>query len=581
MNIKKHKIYVLIYVLGAVCVFYMNAAAQNVAPKRSSKILFVPLDDRPPCFQWVVRMGEIGDAEIVAPPREMLGRFTESGKSDEIAAWLKKQNLKSFDAAIVSVDMLAYGGLVAMREYKTDEKTAMNRLNFLRELKRAAPRMKIYASSVIMRLAPTGNVVNESYRENLSKWAEISVDADLRKETAELQRKIPAEALADYRAARARDLKINLAAVDLVKDKVLEQLILGQDDAKPKGVHVADRERLIAEVKNLDLQSKIGVQPGADELSMLQLARSLSDKYAFQPKIKVVYSSEAIRNQIMPYEDRPLHQTVSFQIEAVGAREVAAEADADILFYVYASRFETGRAESFAEEIENNFAETSDGVSLPKRNAKKVIIADVDPKGDVQGADAKFTEALKSSMIFPKILGYAAWNTAGNTIGTALPHGMLFGLSKSRFAFRPNEKLTRPEIDRRNVSIRRAATAQTWFMLNRLLDDYVYHSLVRPEAMKYARGKGWNVFRFDAEQTKSVEGFSAPKVRRAVSESLNRLSPLTQSAGSNLVCENVENFSFILPWGRTFEAEIDFKLVCKDLSQPVKGKNVMGGGYDY
>lgn len=148
MIIEKHKLHVLLGVLCVLCGFYANANAQSEAVKRSSKILFVPLDDRPPCFQWVVKMGEIGDAEVVAPPRELLGRFTEFGKSDEIVRWLKTQDLKSFDAAVVSIDMLAYGGLVAMREYKTDERTAMNRLNFLRELKKAAPKMKIYASTL-------------------------------------------------------------------------------------------------------------------------------------------------------------------------------------------------------------------------------------------------------------------------------------------------------------------------------------------------------------------------------------------------------------------------------------------------
>ena len=541
----------------------LSAAAQV---KYSSRILFVPLDDRPPTFQWVVRMGEIGDAEVVAPPRELLGRFTEFGKSDAIIEWLKAQDLKKFDAAVVSIDMLAYGGLVAMREHETELATAQKRLDFLREMKRRAPLLKIYASSVMMRLAPTGNLVNESYREALAKWAEISVDENLKKETAELEKKIPAEALKNYKLARVRDLQINLASVKLVQERVLEQLILGQDDAKPKGVHIADRERLTAEVKKLRLEAKIGIQPGADELSLLQLARALGDKHKFRPKIKAIYSSEKIREQFMPYEDRPLHQTVSFQIASVGGVEVQNAAQADILFYVYASRFEPGRAETFADEIKRGFSNVKGSVASPIPGAKSFIIADVDPKGDVQGADPQFTEALLVNLILRQTDGYAAWNTAGNTVGTALPHGFIFNMSKKLFTFPMGTGLraSNAEYQRRRQIMRRVDRAQTWFLLNRLLDDYVYHSLVRPNVNKAARADGWNTLRLTDEQAAETEKNAGKYLKGQTERILNYISPFSHNYSSGLICEKISNFKFELPWNRTFEAELDYELQCQN-----------------
>ncbi len=541
---------------------YGLVMAQN-APKMSSRILLIPLDDRPPCLQFPVRMGAVGDAEIVTPPRELLGRFTEFGKPDDIIAWVKKQNLRSFDAAIVSVDMLAYGGLVAMRVHETDDATAARRIEFVREMRKLAPKLKIYGSSVIMRLAPTGSVVNEAYREKLAKWAEISVDATQKEATEKLEKSIPAEALADYRAARVRDLKINRASIELVRDKVFDYLILSQDDAKPKGVHVADRENLIAQIERLRLSERVAVQPGADEVSMLLLARVLTDKYDYRPKIKVVYSSEKIADQFMPYEDRALRQTVSFHIKAVGANEVGSEAEADILFYVFASRFETGTADKFAQEIYDRFykipadcRKAVKGLCMPR---KPFIVADVDPKGDIQGADIRFTEQLKSKALFTVISGYASWNTAGNTIGTALPHGVLSNLSAHSLRSNPKNA---PKVQGRQVYqlSARVEKAQTWFLLNRLLDDYVYHSLIRPEAMKFAREKGWNVFRFDDKQTKAVEEFSSPKIKDTVWQNLNTINTVSSST---LVCDKLKIFDFTLPWGRTFEAEIDFQLGCR------------------
>ncbi len=557
----------LLYFLCVLCILFSSASAQT-QPKMSSRILLIPLDDRPPCLQFPVRMGLIGDAEIVTPPRELLGRFTEFGKSDAIIEWLKKQNLKSFDAAIVSVDMLAYGGLVAMRVHQTDDTTAMRRLAFVREMRRLAPRMKIYGSSVIMRLAPTGTGDNEAYREKLARWAETSVELDekSKNETAKLEREIPAFALADYKAARLRDLKINQASINLVKDKIFDYLILSQDDAKPRGIHVADREKLITETARLNLTEQVAVQPGADEVSMLLLARSLMDKYNYHPKIKAIYSSEELSTKAMPYEDRALNQTVSFHIKAVGGIETQVEKDADILFYVFASRFETGKADKFAQEIYNRFYDipadcrgTLKSLCMPR---KPFIVADVDPKGDIQGADVRFTEQLKSKALFAIISGYASWNTAGNTIGTALPHGVLSNLSAHLLRSNPKNvsKARGREIYQFST---RVEQAQTWFLLNRLLDDYVYHSLVRPEAMKFAREKGWNVFRFNDEQTNAVEEFSSPRVKEKISQNLNSINT---ASSSTMVCDELKTFDFKLPWGRTFEAEIDFDLVCTQIT---------------
>ena len=540
--------------LCVICVLCGLILSANAQSKLTSKILLIPLDDRPPCLQMPVKMGLIGDAEIITPPRNLLGRFTDFGKSDEIIKWLKTQNLKSFDAAIISLDMLAYGGLVAMREYETASETAMKRAEFIREIRKIAPKMPIYGSSVIMRLAPTGNVVNESYRANLARWAEISVDESKKSETAELIKKIPAEALEKYKKARQRDVQLNLYAVDLVKAKVFDYLILSQDDAKPNGVHIADREKLIEYVKTNNLAEKVAVQPGADEVSMLLLARAMSTKYNYHPKIKAIYSDEKIADQFMPYEDRPLRNTVSFHIKAVGATEVIDAKQADILFYVFVSRFEKGQAEIFAAEIK------------PKQQGEKFkIIADVDIKGDIQGADQKFTEALNENHVFSSLAGYAAWNTAGNTIGTALPHGIIYTLARTKFIEPQNiKKMPEKDVVLQNSRRERIRISQMWFMLNRIADDYIYHKLVRPDTNNFARQQGWNTFRFDKNQTKAVENFAADKVKNG----LLQYSPdFIYALNSNLTCSNLKSFDFKLPWGRTFEAEIDFEFECEKVGE--------------
>lgn len=521
----------------------MLVAAVGAQTKFSSRILLIPLDDRPPCLQKPVELGAIADAEIVTPPRELLGKFTRFGESDKIIEWIKAQDLRKFDAAIVSLDMLAYGGLVAMREYETTRETAQRRIDFVREMKRKNPKLPIYGSSVIMRLAPTGNLTNEAYRVKLSRWAEISSvkdNAKLQEEARKLEKEIPADALENYKKARARNLAGNFQAIELARDGVFDYLIVSQDDAHPTGVHVAERESLIKRVKEANLSEKVPVQPGADEVSMLLLGRLIGKRMKYAPRVLPVYSSEESRTKVMPFEDRKLHETISFHIKSVGAREVSSEKDADVLFYAFGSRFEPGRAKTFVDEIEKSV-----------RAGKKVMLIDVDPKASTEGGDPEFSEDLKRRGIFRKLHAYAAWNTAGNMIGTALPQMILFGAEQNRLK---KSKKTSDEFIR-------ATTAQDWFLFHRWLDDYVYNTLIRAEVRKYAREKGWQQLRFSEAQSKEVESVVYPKLQARYEEDRQALFE-GANPYSNLNCRFGEKVGFYLPWNRAFEAEIDFDLKC-------------------
>jgi len=70
------------------------------------------------------------------PPRALLGRFLTPGQPERVAEWLRR-GAPSARMAIVSLDMLAYGGLVASRAPTVDVATALCRLQALREVKEA------------------------------------------------------------------------------------------------------------------------------------------------------------------------------------------------------------------------------------------------------------------------------------------------------------------------------------------------------------------------------------------------------------------------------------------------------------
>jgi hypothetical protein len=502
------------------------------------KILFIPLDDRPPCLQFTEKMGLIGLTDVISPPRELLGKFTTAGDPDKIIEWVTRQNLETFDAAIISIDMLAYGGLVASRLYKSSLNEALTRVTIINDIRGKAPALPIFGQSVIMRLAPTSDGKNEAYREKLARWAYISPYKEHYNESKKLEAEIPAEALENYKHARQRNLAVNQQAIRLVQDNILDYLILSQDDAKPRGVHVADREILISETGKKALKEKVIVQPGTDEISMLLLARALNKNYKFSPKVFVKYSSEMAADSAMPFEDRPLRKTVGYNIIAAGAEETYNEHLADLIFYVFTSRFQKGKAETFASDIDKNIAE-----------GKHIMIADVDPKGNTQGGDSLFTKALLKLKVFTEVYSYASWNTAGNTIGTTLPQGLIFHLAK--------EKLMETSDQRMGIW-----SAQNWFTLHRLLDDYAFHTIVRPKANEFFRQSNRSGF----ERTEVIAG----QVEKFSNDLLQPMYKELSAIHSEKRPDSMQNhincvpglMTFSLPWNRTFEGEMEFNMNC-------------------
>ncbi|HTU99262.1 MAG TPA: DUF4127 family protein, partial [Luteitalea sp.] len=523
-------------------------------PKRL-RIALVPLDDRPVCLQYPQMLAGLAHAEVVAPPVALLGRFTTPGNADAIATWLRAQDWTTFDALIVSADMLAYGGLVASRVHRVDTATALARLRVLRDVHAARRDLPIYVSSVIMRLAPTADGANETWREALARYAELapgtSTDAEARDLTAATAR-IPADALQDYRQARRRNRDINLAAVSMVADGTARFLLVSQDDAKPRGLHLQDRVAVTAAASAGDVIGRVAVQPGADEVGMLLLARAVLDARKWHPTVRSTFSSERARVMVAPYEDRPLHETVDFQIVAAGAGLARPGDRADLDLHVFASRHDAGAGASFAGVV-----------TTALTGGAHVIVADVDPKGDVQGASVELTEALLAADAFPRMYGYASWNTAGNTVGTALAHGLLTWAGGRLMA-----QCTSP-------AWTTLADAQVTFMLHRLVNDYAYQGVVRLPLNRELRGAGrtpdW--FRTHAtELSARLHAALEPRLQQYASAYTTRAwSPVSPSPGDVAVQVSLpRSLAVSLPWDRTFEAAITLDVPVAGLSGPAR-----------
>lgn len=516
-------------------------------------ITLLPIDDRPAVGQFAQMIGAVADHKVTMPPLEMLGRFTQAGDTARIAQWLKSQDFSKTDALIVSVDMLAYGGLVASRTHKTSLEEAKARLEFFRWFKAKYPRVPVYAFNVIMRVAPTATAATRGVHDKLARWAELkdrapkTKDSKLAAELEQLAKELTPAVIEDYLAARRRDLQINLAMLDLVKAGTVNELILLQDDAREFGLHRQDQAVLKSRLKDLGLEAKVPIYNGTDEGSLSLVSRAVLDKFLYKLKVAVIYSSEKSKTIINPYEDHPLQFTVESQIRAAGGIPVSEFDQADYRLFVNAPGTDDEQFDVFLQKLIKELKEN-----------RHIALADVlFPKPHFSGADERIIAALKREKLFDRFAGYAAWNTAGNTLGTTIPHANLRVFFRSKL----NDRADRAA---------RTEAAHLEFLLNRFAGDYLYHDIVRLDVNARLRGQTNN-----QEVTYELTPQRYEEVNREVSQKLSaeiekffadyfkgrthRLA-IYKGVEKTITVNGLKDLKVRLPWARTFECVIDVKL---------------------
>ena len=169
--------------------------------------------------------------------------------------------------------MLAYGGLIASRLPTVSQDEAVRRINLLREVKRLFPQLPILAWNVIMRTSITVyDDLTARYWEEMNRYSVLWAKArqglltdEEQQALEELSQSIPQEVRDNYFAARRRNHGVNLAAIQMLKDGILSQLSLTQEDAHPFGPHRLEQEELKRHIPARDWEQRVFLYPGADE----------------------------------------------------------------------------------------------------------------------------------------------------------------------------------------------------------------------------------------------------------------------------------------------------------------------------
>ncbi len=509
-------------------------------------LALLPLDDRPCNRRFPAQLAAIGGSDLVVPPRELLGRFNTPGDPAALHNWL--QNLPAVEALIVSVDMLAYGGLVASRRTQTSPAQALERLEILKNWRRERPQTPIYAFNILMRLAITMDsdaAVPHYY--NVMRYARLADEAArfksdyLREQLESVKAEIPPEVLEEYLGARARNHAVNLQMVDWLADGVFDFLLITQEDCTEFGLHRSEQEELAARVWKRGVADQFSLHPGADEAALTLLARHWNSGV----RLRLHWSSDEDAKRIAPFEDVPYDTSLASHIAAMRGEIVEDESqNADFEFFVNApvggsQKDEKEEAKTTRREKIAAFAEK---IAASVANGAQVAVCDV---AFPNGADDVLMGELEKRAILGRLAAFGGWNTAGNTTGTVLAQCAALWSAQHRVSgvespgALPHSALRAPQS---SLQLNRQ------FVFERLLDDWCYQTRVRARVEAMARENGVSPLR--------MNGNAGPI------EALTRreLRSFAHVLASRHFGAEMEKLEVALPWGRTFEVEIGAKL---------------------
>ena len=380
------------------------------------KICFVPIDNRPVCYSLAKDIAAIDeDIELFIPPREFLGDLTKSARVNEILDWL--ENIPACDAMVLSLDTIAYGGLIPSRRSPDSLEEIKARLNRLKPLLK---NKKVYAFSSIMRIS--NNNYNEEEKEYWKDWGKKIFEYSY----SGVNDGIPQAILDDYLATRKRNFEINKTYLDWG----LDTLIFSKDDCALKGFNV-DEAR---ELERLGGKTKTG----ADEIPLTLLARAIEKEI----KVFVEFTEPDYKDCISNYEDVCIEKSVQGQLELGGFTQVLTREEAAIILVV--NNFVERQGEHVMGWTTQPFRKTFTPPDKP------YAVADV---RYANGADNDFVVQILQD--FPAY-GYAGWNTSANTLGSLLA-GVKVKWNAKKYSDKAFRKL----------------------QMIRLLDDWAYQANVR------------------------------------------------------------------------------------------------------
>lgn len=510
----------------AVCSFILCMfAGTAVQAKEKTALLFIPLDNRPVCFSYPVKVMEAAGYKIYTPPEKLLATRSAPADTEKLWKWLESRAEK-VDAAVISTDALIYGGLVASRTHSMSMPELEAKVRRLQNL-RMDKDTRLYGFSTLMRTPREsyGNV-EPAYYSNVGpaifRYSQLSDKSDLHAETlledfevGAFERNLAKAHLKDWLDRRNKNMEINHQLAMLTRVGRFEYFAIGKDDNAPLS-HTHMEARKITLNNGYISDESFQILPGVDQLGLLLLTRAANALSRKSPTVYPMYVEGVGPKTIPQYSDLPLGKSVPEQVIAAGGKIVYSPDAADVVLAIntpadgtmYDS---TNLSNSYYASPANKRYIVNLGKMLER--GVNISLADV---AFSNGGDNGFMNEMSLRGFTEKLSAYNGWNTADNTVGFAIAQGMLA-----------------PQI---------AKDKQLMLMRERILDDWYYQSNARriitdeleknrKEAYKYALNE------------------MMPKIKKQAMDIISRLAVNYDiTAGTK--------FDVVFPWNRLFEVDI-------------------------
>lgn len=484
---------------------------------RPPVVALLPLDDRPATGRHAAMVGAVAGARVVLPPAELLPRLRTPGDRDGLARWLLDSRA---DLAVVSLEMLGLGGLVPSRIGHEPAADALVRWDLLRSLT-----VPVHASCVVLR-TPDADDATEEPDYYAGHGRAIHAASAALASGAPVPAGTDSGALGDFLARRLRNHVLNLAAVGLVLDGTVRTLAVGADDTAVAAVGTAE-QRWVASWRDwLGVDDRVLTYPGADEVGAVLVLRALGAHLGGPvPTVSVHAVDDSgpapSLDRVAPYENVPVRRTAVGQLRAAGARETTSGSPADLALVIHPPATNaTGGDFAVAPPAGTDTRTARATAELVGRllaRGSRVTVADC---AYPNGADPALVDALHDVLggEWDRLAGFAGWNTAGNSLGSALAHGLAVVLGEREGTF--------------------DAEAHATLLRQRLLEDWGWMSRARA-VVRAELGS-------DPRRHDHVP--SGGHAERLARRELDRLLAGVTDGW------RVDDVTF--PWGRTFEVDL-------------------------
>ena len=510
----------------AVCSFILCMfAGTAVQAKEKTALLFIPLDNRPVCFSYPVKVMEAAGYKIYTPPEKLLATRTVPADTEKLWKWLESRAEK-VDAAVISTDALIYGGLVASRTHSMSMPELEAKVRRLQNL-RMDKNTRLYGFSTLMRTPREsyGNV-EPAYYSNVGpaifRYSQLSDKSDLHAETlledfevGAFERNLAKAHLKDWLDRRNKNMEINHQLAMLTRVGRFEYFAIGKDDNAPLSHTHMEARKIILNNGYLSDES-FQILPGVDQLGLLLLTRAANALSRKSPTVYPMYVEGVGPKTIPQYSDLPLGKSVPEQVIAAGGKIVYSPDAADVVLAIntpadgtmYDS---TNLSNSYYASPANKRYIVNLGKMLER--GVNISLADV---AFSNGGDNGFMNEMSLRGFTEKLSAYNGWNTADNTVGFAIAQGMLA-----------------PQIPK---------DKQLMLMRERILDDWYYQSNARRIITDELEKNKKEAYKYTLNEM-------MPKIKKQAMDIISRLAVNYDiTAGTK--------FDVLFPWNRLFEVDI-------------------------